>query len=341
MNTFDYIKYYTDKSIRDNYQISNATIKRVHTNSTYDIVTIVGSDDTPLFNISPVDPKIIFSVEDSVTVLIPVGNTQLTRILGYSNIQFPAEEIVEFNEPVGGTIYLACPGENAVKIYSLLGEENVAISIPERYPTDICTVGAYIYASCDYGFYMYKFKPDGSEFSVIVESGGSEWYRYGDVGLAVDSTYLYCLFNYGIARINILNGDIEPGWKGFNWLDSNTEFEDALNATDLCGNSNYLFVVGNAYTGGGRAVIRVFDYSGNFIREIFIYSANIYKITADETNIYLYSVADEYFIDTTVEIYTITGTFIRSISENGIRAVAVKDGKIYIVTEENSEGGAT
>ena len=328
------LKWIAQNGNKNNLMTGKVFIKR--DNDRYDCI-ILGDQNIVMPNLLPANPREEYNIGDEVFIGLPWGSLSILRILMRSNTSIPTEKIFTFRtKPTvsSGSIYLACPGENAVKIYSLLGEENVAISIPERYPTDICTVGAYIYASCDYGFYMYKFKPDGSEFSVIVESGGSEWYRDGDVGLAVDSTYLYCLFNYGIARINILNGDIEPEWKGFNWLDSNTEFEDVLEATDLCGNSDYLFVVGNIYSGGGQVVIRIFDYSGNFISEISFYSTDTYKITADNTNIYLYS-------STSVKIYTNAGTFVRSISENGIRAVAVKDGKLYIVTEENSEGGAT
>lgn len=162
MNTFDYIKYYTDKSIRDNYQISNATIKRVHTNSTYDIVTIIGSDDYPLFNISPVDPKVKFSVEDSVTVLIPVGNKQLTRILGYSNIQFPAEEVIEFNEPtitVTSNIYLCDSSGDGklIKVYSLDGTAGTDIPTTNFYCFNICADSEYIYVSSDNDGEVHKY----------------------------------------------------------------------------------------------------------------------------------------------------------------------------------------
>ncbi len=330
------LKWMAQNSNKNNLMTGKIFIKR--DNDRYDCI-ILGDQNIVMPNLLPANPREEYNIGDEVFIGLPWGSLSILRILMRSNTSIPTEKIFTFRtKPVVslGTIYLACPDENTIKVYSLDGTPGIDIAPGRNSQYNIVFGIDYLYCASHYAYVMYKIKTDGTGEETIAQMS---MYHYA-YGLAIDNTEAYLYQTDGnsscIARITISDGTIDDTWKDFN-----SGFEDVINATDLCGNSSYLFVVGNAYTGGGRAVIRIFDYFGNFIREIFIYSANIYKITADETNIYLYSVADEYFIDTTVEIYTITGTFVRRISENGIRAVAVKDGKLYIVTEENSGGGAT
>jgi hypothetical protein len=140
------------------------------------------------------------------------------------------------------------------------------------------------------------------------------------------STYIYIAYDkygeeLGIAKINISTGEVEE-----------TEITDVSfdEIGDLCGDGVYLYLLGRNMCGTSR--VAVYDFNVNFIREM--YTDGVYnKIATDGTNIYLSNSSE-------VDIYTVSGTFITSISGSGIQAVTVKDGKIYIVAEE-SGGGAT
>jgi hypothetical protein len=155
----------------------------------------VGSDDYPLFNISPVDPKVVFSVGDSVTVLIPVGNKQLTRILGYSNIQFPAEEVIEFNEPEAiKCLYLCYPSENVIRCYSDSGVLTQTISINSPYNI-VNIIETCLYVSSYLAFNVNKVNHDGSEAENIVQEVVT---GHTSKGLSIDvyGQYLYAGNSY-------------------------------------------------------------------------------------------------------------------------------------------------
>jgi len=262
-----------------------------------------------------------------VIMTLPDGSLDRSVIRGNANFTLPSSPTVKHfstapisTAPNGENIYLCYPDDGLIKVYSLAGAAGTDISPESGVFENICTDGTYLYYGSSAAYAVYKIKPDGSELQNIVMQSR----YYNSYGLAIDPTVTYLYQIDGnencIARITIAEEYVDTTWKDFN-----SGFDYTLEPTDLCGNENYLFVTGNVYSSGGQSVTRVFDYSGNFVREVSFSSTDTYKITADDTNIYLYS-------SSSVEIYTISGTFVRSISVANIQAVTVKDGYIYIVT---------
>ena len=300
------------------YQVDKATIIRVHANDKYDL-------SNGMVNIQPLDTSKKFSVGDSVFLQIPAGDKQQTKIVARSNIKIPDEELYEYGkEPVEeGTIYLACSNENTIKVYSLAGAAGTDISPESNALYNIISSGDYLYCSSNSAYVAFMVKPDGTGYQEIVSQS-----RYYDArGLAINpaGTHLYIAYStwepsLGIAKINISTGEIEE-----------TELTDVSfdGISDLCGYGIYLYLLGYS---GEISKIAVYDFDLNFVREISV-SDIFEKITADGTNIYLSN-------SSKVDMYSLSGTFVRSISESGIRAVAVKNGKIYTVTQEQG-GGAT
>lgn len=150
---------------------------------------------------------------------------------------------------------------------------------------------------------------------------GTTTYYYG---IAVNGSYLYQGANngsyYGIARTSISGKTRDDNFKEI------TEGTAFASINDICGDDTYLYLLTDT-------CVKKYSYLGVYQSEIALTGVYL-QITSDGTNLYISNLSS-------VEVYTVSGTFVRSISENGIRAVAVKDGKLYIVTEENSGGGAT
>ena len=285
-------------------------------------------NSVPLVKIPPAPSQITtkYNVGDSVTVLRYQGKDCQTEILGLSNVTYPDETICDFYtmEPgATGTIYLACPDDGLIKIYSLDGAAGIDISPESNAIYNVISSGDYLYCSSNSAYVAFRIKTDGSGYQEIVSQS-----RYYDArGLAINpaGTHLYIAYStwepsLGIAKINISTGEIEE-----------TELTDVSfdGISDLCGYGIYLYLLGYS---GEISKIAVYDFDLNFVREISV-SDIFEKITADGTNIYLSN-------SSKVDIYSLSGTFVRSISESGIRAVAVKDGKIYTVAQEYG-GGAT
>ncbi len=82
------------QAVINKMQVEVATVIRTHMNAKYDI-TIMGGKEA-MVNVRPLDPRMIFSVDDSVLVQIPFGNRQLARIVARSNIKIPVEEILKY-----------------------------------------------------------------------------------------------------------------------------------------------------------------------------------------------------------------------------------------------------
>jgi len=301
------------------YQVDKATIIRVHTNDKYDL-------SNGMVNIQPLDTSKKFSVGDSVFLQIPTGDKQQTKIVARSNIKIPDEELYEYGEEPAeeGTIYLGCPDNGVIKVYSLNGAPGTDISPEVADAYNICTDNTYLYYSSNYAYRVFKIKLDGSNYAEIVSQ--SRYHSSYGIAINSDSTYIYIAYDkygeeLGIAKINISTGEVEE-----------TEITDVSfdEIGDLCGDGVYLYLLGRNMCGTSR--VAVYDFNVNFIREM--YTDGVYnKIATDGTNIYLSNSSE-------VDIYTVSGTFITSISGSGIQAVTVKDGKIYIVAEE-SGGGAT
>jgi len=285
-------------------------------------------NSVPLVKIPPAPSQIItkYNVGDSVTVLRYQGKDCQTEILGLSNVTYPDETICNFSTvPVAtGTIYLGCPDNGLIKVYSLNGAPGTDISPEVADAYNICTDNTYLYYSSNYAYRVFKIKLDGSNYAEIVSQ--SRYHSSYGIAINSDSTYIYIAYDkygeeLGIAKINISTGEVEE-----------TEITDVSfdEIGDLCGDGVYLYLLGRNMCGTSR--VAVYDFNVNFIREM--YTDGVYnKIATDGTNIYLSNSSE-------VDIYTVSGTFITSISGSGIQAVTVKDGKIYIVAEE-SGGGAT
>lgn len=137
-------------------------------------------------------------------------------------------------------------------------------------------------------------------------------------GLAVNGNYLYqhryySFFStvfWGIARTDITT-KTRANWKDI----TETAF---INVEDMCGDATYLYVMGET------KIISV-NYSGVYAGNFAV--SDIYsKIYSDGTNLYLNT-------SSKVDIYTVLGTFIRSITVADIQSVAVKDSDIYIITD--------
>jgi len=252
------------------------------------------------------------------------------RILSRSNIEIPDEKVHKFRtktvneEPAQeGTIYLCCPGDEKIKVYSLDGTPGTDISPGSNAIYNICADETYLYCSSNLAYVAFRIKPDGSGYQEIV----SQSRCYTARGLAVNatSTHLYTAYSTweplrGIAKINISTGEVEE-----------TETTDvSFGITDLCGDtSGTSCILGRNMCGASR--VAVYDFNLNFIREI--YTNNIYnKIAMERNSLYLSN-------SSTVDIYDLTGNFINSIEvfnmegvEEIIKCVAVKDSNIYIVT---------
>lgn len=300
------------------FQVDKATVIRVHANDKYDL-------SNGMVNIQPLDTSKKFSVRDSVFLQIPAGDKQQTKIVARSNIKIPDEELYEYGEEPAeeGTIYLGCPEQNTIKVYSLDGTPGVDMSPGPNSLYNICSMGDYLYCSHNVAYAIFKIKSDGAEYQEIV------FVRYYSAhGLAINSagTHLYTAYDvwgetYGIAKINISNGDVEE-------IEITEVSFDAIE--DLCGDGNYLYVLGHSVSGASR--VAVYDFVGNFIQEIST-SDRYNKITSDGANLYLNT-------SSKVDIYTISGDFVKTISPSGIsiNAVTVKNGKVYIVGSKESGG---
>jgi len=326
MSVYDTLKVMnkiaSDKSTNN---LLTGKISRERDNDIYDAI-VMGDKTIEMPSLKPVNTNEKYKKDDGIFIGVPYGKEGLLRILSKSNIEIPDEKEHRFRSKIitpEGTIYLGCPddGDGLIKVYSLDGTHGTDISPEINAMYNICSDGTYLYFSSCYAYRLYKIKPDGSDFTEIVSQS-----RYYDApGLAVNgaSTHLYTAYSIygdpiGIAKINISTGDIEE-----------TEITDVSfsEIVDLCGDGVYLYLLGHNIEADK---IAVYDFNLNFVREISL-SDIFEKITSDGTNIYLSN-------SSKVDIYTVSGTFVRSISESGIQAVAVKNGKIYIVTE-SSEGG--
>ncbi len=304
--------------------LQTGKIARERSNDIYDAI-VMGDKTIEMPSLKPVDTNEKYKKDDSVFIGVPYGEEGLLRILSKSNIEIPDEKEHRFRTKTisEGTIYLACPndGDGLIKVYSLDGTPGTDISPEINAMYNLCTDGTYLYFSSCYAYRLYKVKPDGSDFIEIVSQS-----RYYDApGLAINaaSTHLYTAYSVygdpiGIARINISTGEVEETEL------TGVSFSEIV---DLCGDGVYLYLLGHNIEADK---IAVYDFNLNFVREISV-SDIFEKITSDGTNIYLSN-------SSKVDIYTVSGTFVGSISESGIQAVAVKNGKIYIVTE-SSEGG--
>jgi len=284
-------------------ELKSGTIKRVYLDKRYD----VSLGETNLLKRVKPCPSAVdkeFNVGDSVLLVIPGGNICDAEIWDRSNIAYPDEHIAEFsNEPeeIAGTIYLGCPNDNLIKVYSLDSTPGTDITTDRNGQYNIVTDGAYFYCASCYAYTLFKLKIDGSDEEEIVTQSR----YYSTFGLAINpsGTYLYQfdVSNNSIARISIIEdiGNIEDTWKEV------TEGTAIDAVTDLCGDSNYIYILANYDTVNG-AIVKIYNFLGEFINEISVDAIAGYKITSDGTYLYISSGSE-------VAIYTIAGSLIRVI----------------------------
>lgn len=283
----------------------------------------------------PDDGKSKYPEGTRVIMTLPDGSLDRSVIRGNANFTLPSSPTVKHFStapivppvPVTGTIYLACPTENKIKQYSLSGTAGTDIVTNNDSQYNIVTDGTYLYYGSSAAYAVYKIKPDGSGFQEIVLQ--SRYYIARGLAINATSTHLYTAYsiygeNQGIAKINISTGEIEE-----------TEITDISfnEVADLCGDTNYLYILGRNICGASR--IAVYDFNLNFIREIS--TDGIYnKIAADGTNLYLYNSYSS-GEGTFVKIYSTDGTLLTSISCYNAKAVAAKEGKFYVVDGGNKK----
>ena len=327
MSVYDTLKVMnkiaSDKSTNN---LLTGKISRERDNDIYDAI-VMGDKTIEMPSLKPVNTNEKYKKDDGIFIGVPYGEEGLLRILSKSNIEIPDEKEHRFRSKIvapEGTIYLGCPDNGVIKVYSLNGAPGTDISPEVADAYNICTDNTYLYYSSNYAYRVFKIKLDGSNYAEIVSQ--SRYHSSYGIAINSDSTYIYIAYDkygeeLGIAKINISTGEVEE-----------TEITDVSfdEIGDLCGDETCVYLLGRNMCGTSR--VAVYDFNVNFIREM--YTDGVYnKIATDGTNIYLSNSSE-------VDIYTVSGTFITSISGSGIQAVTVKDGKIYIVAEE-SGGGAT
>jgi len=282
-------KIQAKQEVADKYQVDKATVIRVHTNDKYDL-------SNGMVNIQPLDTSKKFSVGDSVFLQIPVGDKQQIKIVARSNIKIPDEELYEYGDvPSEGTIYLGCPDDVVIKVYSLDGTPGVDISLGPNAIYNIISQGDYLYCSGNTSYWVFRIKRDGADYQEII--GESRYYNAHGLAINPAGTHLYTAYDiwgetYGIAKINISTGEV-----------GETEITDVSfdEIKDLCGDAN-IYILGN-YSSVSQ--VAIYNFDGNFISD-FLTSENYNKIATDGDKLYLNT-------DSKVDIYTTAGSLIQSI----------------------------
>jgi DNA-binding beta-propeller fold protein YncE len=324
------LKWMAQNSNKNNLMTGKIFIKR--DNDRYDCI-ILGDQNIVMPNLLPANPREEYNIGDEVFIGLPWGSLSILRILMRSNTSIPTEQVFTFRTKPAvpavstGNIYLACPTENKIKQYSLSGTAGTDIVTISDSQHNIVTDGTYFYCTSPWAYRGFKIKIDGTEEEeeIILQSR-----YYNAYGIAINpaGTHLYTAYDiwyerYGIASIDISTGEVEE-----------TELSELSGeVTDICSDENYIYVLCRK-NGDYYSSIVQYNYSLEFVTEIN--TGSYYDLRLEKDENYFYAANSD-----GIDIFTIAGVFVRRISENGIRAVAVKGGKIYIVTEENSEGGAT
>jgi hypothetical protein len=321
-------KIASDKSTNN---LLTGKIARDRSNDIYDAI-IMGDKTIEMPSLKPVNTNEKYKKDDGIFIGVPYGEEGFLRILSKSNIEIPDEKEHRFRSKIitpDGTIYLGCPDESLIKVYSLGGTAGTDISPGPNSLYNICTDGTYLYCSLNTAYFAFRVKPDGTDYQGII--GNSIYYNTYGIAVDPESTHIYTAYdiwgaNPGIAKINISTGAITETGLTDEWGSGTVK--------DICYDANYIYIL--FIPSEGQPKILKYDFNCNYIGEITPnhYSAqSSEKITTDGVKFYLSD-------SSTIGIYDLSGTFIRSISENNIQAIAVKNGKIYIVIEEFT-GGAT
>lgn len=272
----------------------------------------------------PDDGKSKYPEGTRVIMTLPDGSLDRSVIRGNANFTLPSSPTVKHFStapivppvPVTGTIYLACPTENKIKQYSLSGTAGTDIVTNSGSQHNIVTDGTYFYFSTPFAYRASRIKIDGTEEEEIILQ--SRYYNAYGLAMNPAGTHLYTAYDiwyerYGIASIDISTGEVEE-----------TELSELSGeVTDICSDENYIYVLCRK-NGDYYSSIVQYNYSLEFVTEIN--TGSYYDLRLEKDENYFYAANSD-----GIDIFTIAGVFVRRISENGIRAVAVKDGKIYVV----------
>lgn len=223
--------------------------------------------DYTIQNRWPDDGKSKYPAGTRVILTLPNGSLDRSVIRGNANFNLPSSPTVKHfsTAPSEENIYLCCPDDGKIKVYSLDGTAQTDITIDGTFLNDLCTDGISIYTSGqDYliwsGYFISKIiKSTGASQTIISQDGEPPTFMTHR-GVACNSTYVFCpnfiiyldqpSCKY-IARININNGALNKEWKlicetgspptGGTYIDT---------IYDMCGDSNYLYVLGEDLSGG-------------------------------------------------------------------------------------------
>lgn len=324
------IKWMARNSSKNNLMTGKVFIKR--DNGKYDCV-ILGDQNVKMDNLEPASPNETYDIGDEVFIGLPWGSLSILRILMRSNTSIPAEQIFTFRTKPAvstGTIYLCCPDETKIKVYSLNGTVGTDITPNSTNLSYIVYYDGYLYLSSAYAYVLEKDKIDGSENINII----SQSMYYSAVGLAIntDASMLFTSNGANIVTTMYPDGKIigydEFGDPIYIYVEEKELTETSFDViSDVCGDgiNRQLYVLG--YTGSGNSRIAIFDSIDiSWLTEI--YTSDRYdKICSDGTLLYLSN-------SSKVDVYAMAGSLSLTVSESDIQCVAVNIGNIYIITTD-------
>ena len=294
----------------------------IRDNDRYDCV-ILGDQNVVMPNLLPANPRETYNIGDEVFIGLPWGSLSILRILMRSNTSIPPEKVFTFRTKpaVSENIYLTCPDESKIKVYSLDGTLRRYITVGTNKINFICTDGIYLYT----GLFpsALKVKPDGSDLHII-NTDVSASYTSG-LFVHADYDYLYSSGSFYINRLSIEDGLVDYSWVEFP--------PDAhLGGSGGCGNHDYIFAV--KIYGASIHYIYKIDYGGNVNDEFFatigaVYAHELGRIKADENFVYIL----EYPNGSYLRKYSLSGNleFTVNLGETA-NCLAVNNGEVYVVT---------
>lgn len=189
------------------------------------------------------NPSLTFEKNDSVLISFPNGKECQRQIIGYASYSIPEEHIYEFStkkktRPTTSTnIYLCCPSEEVIKVYSLSGVAGTDITPVKHTINNVIYQSPYLYFGSWLAYSFFKIKTDGTGETDI----NSVALYYSAYGLAInpEGTCLYqaTATNY-IARIDIEAETVNEYWKEI------TEGTYFAGINDICSDSENIYVLG-------------------------------------------------------------------------------------------------
>ncbi|MEQ8167662.1 MAG: hypothetical protein ABRQ38_02110, partial [Candidatus Eremiobacterota bacterium] len=155
MSVYDTLKVMnkiaSDKSTNN---LLTGKISRERDNDIYDAI-VMGDKTIEMPSLKPVNTNEKYKKDDGIFIGVPYGKEGLLRILSKSNIEIPDEKEHRFRSKIvapEGTIYLGCPDNGVIKVYSLNGAPGTDISPEVADAYNICTDNTYLYYSSNYAY---------------------------------------------------------------------------------------------------------------------------------------------------------------------------------------------